>query len=154
MGQPLLVAVARAEQAQADRDPALGGVGEDGAQATEVVRIDARQVMAAIGVLDPGQGARLGLRRQRVAIDAELAGQLEIGAEEQTDVVETVGRQRVEITPVVEGAVDQGAIVLAGPDADARRAIPGEQATGGTDHGEALLGHDGSSWSATGDRGG
>jgi hypothetical protein len=101
--------------------------------------------MASVSVTDPGQRPVVGLRRQGVAIDAELAGQLEIRAKEQADVVEAVGGQRVQVAPVVEGAVDQRAVVLTRSDADARRTIPGEQTAGGAGHGEALLGHGGGS---------
>lgn len=64
--------------------------------------------------------------RQRVVLDAEVAGFLVVGPDEEAREVEAVFCQRVEVAAIVEVCVDDGAVVLAGADQDRRPASEDE----------------------------
>src|SRR5262249_30895174 len=112
---------------QFDDDAPLASLGDEVLEAGEIVLVPARQVelVATAGGARhpaPGPGPEVGLRggSKRVFHDAEGAGYLEGGTREGARQIEAASLQLVEVSDVVEVAVEDCTVVFAGSEQDGR----------------------------------
>ena len=116
---PQIVVIERAEQDIFDDDATVAGGGHESFQPLEVGVVPASEIelVAAVGgALGFGAGPRgdvlVGLRRQRVVLDFERAGDFSIGAGERSREVKPACSQFIEVGNDVEVGIQDGPVVL------------------------------------------